>query len=83
MRAKIQRIGNSRGIILPKPLLQQIELAEDEVDISIEGDAIVLRRPKRPAREGWAEAAASMAAAGQDEMIWPEFSNEFDEEWSW
>lgn len=83
MRSKVQRIGNSRGVILPKPLLEQLALADDEVDISLEGDAIVLRKPKKQLREGWAEAAAAMAAAGGDDVIWPEFANDFDAEWSW
>lgn len=83
MRSKIQRIGNSRGIILPKPLLEQLALADDEVDISLEGETIVVRKPKKQLREGWAEAAAAMAAAGTDDAIWPEFGNDFDAEWSW
>lgn len=83
MRSKVQRIGNSRGVILPKPLLEQLELADDEVDISLEGDAIVVRKPKKHLREGWAEAAAAMATAGGDDVIWPDFGNDFDSEWSW
>ena len=70
-------------MILPKPLLEQLALADDVVDISLEDDAIVLRKPKKQLREGWAEAAAAMVAAGTDEPLWPEFGNDFDAEWSW
>ena len=83
MRSKIQRIGDSRGVILPKPLLEQLALAGDEVDISLEGEAIVLRRPEKQRREGWAAAAAAMVAAGTDDVILPEFANDFDAAWSW
>lgn len=29
----------------------------------------------RPAREGWADASKKIAAAGDDELVWPEFAN--------
>ena len=83
MRSKIQRIGDSRGVILPKALLEQLALADDEVDIRLEGDAIVLRRPEKQRREGWAAAAAALVAVGADDVIWPEFANDFDAGWSW
>ncbi|MGH7838774.1 MAG: AbrB/MazE/SpoVT family DNA-binding domain-containing protein, partial [Candidatus Binataceae bacterium] len=50
MKAALQRIGNSQGIILPKPLLAQIGLI-DEIELTVERDAIVLRKPRRVVRE--------------------------------
>lgn len=82
MRAAIHRIGNSRGVILPKALLAQLELT-NEVEMEIEQDAIVLRKPIRKVREGWAEASKAIAAAGEDALIWPEFANEADSELEW
>jgi antitoxin MazE len=82
MKAAIHRIGNSRGVILPKALLAQLGLT-NEVEMEIEQDAIVLRKPHRVVREGWAEASKAIAAAGEDVLIWPEFPNEDDAQLEW
>lgn len=82
MRAAIHRIGNSRGVILPKALLAQLGLT-DEVEMEIERDAVVLRKPRKAVREGWAEASKAIAAAGEDALIWPEFANEDDALLEW
>ena len=55
MRAKIVRIGNSQGVRLPKPLLEQAGLTDD-VEITAEAGQIIIAS-RRVARSGWAEAA--------------------------
>jgi antitoxin MazE len=75
-------MGNSQGVLIPKPLLQQIGL-EDQAEMRIEGDALVLRRPKAAPRAGWAEASRRVAAAGDDALVLPEFANEADAELKW
>ncbi|MFN2603547.1 MAG: AbrB/MazE/SpoVT family DNA-binding domain-containing protein [Gemmatimonadaceae bacterium] len=48
MVTSITRWGNSLGIRIPKAYAQQVDLTENtEVEISVENDAIVVRRPKR------------------------------------
>ena len=82
MKARIVRIGNSKGIRLPKPLLEQAGLT-DEVELEIRDGEIVISRVGRP-REGWAEAAQSVARRGEDELLDPAVSTRFDrEEWEW
>ncbi|MEX0874580.1 MAG: AbrB/MazE/SpoVT family DNA-binding domain-containing protein [Actinomycetota bacterium] len=82
MRAKLVRIGNSRGVRLPKALIQQAELGE-EVELELRDGEIVIKRARRP-REGWAEAAAEMAARGEDKLLDPYVPTRFDlEEWEW
>lgn len=71
MRTPIRKMGNSQGVIIPKPLLAQAGL-ENEAEMVVENGAIVLRRPQRKAREGWAEASQAVAAAGDDALVWPE-----------
>ncbi|MGH8436070.1 MAG: AbrB/MazE/SpoVT family DNA-binding domain-containing protein [Pseudomonas sp.] len=82
MQVRIRKIGNSRGVVIPKPLLSQIGL-EDEAVITVEGGAIVLRRAAKPVRAGWAEAARKMARAGDDELVMPDFLNEADVKLTW
>ena len=82
MKAAIRKLGNSQGVIIPKPILAQVGL-EDEVDMVVEKDRIVLRRPERKVREGWAAASQEIANAGDDALVWPEFANEGDAELQW
>ena len=82
MKAKLIRIGNSRGIRLPKALIEAAGLG-DEVDLEVHDGELVIRRIKR-VREGWETAAKAAAASGEDKLVWPEFPNRFDdEEWEW
>ncbi|MEJ7678888.1 MAG: AbrB/MazE/SpoVT family DNA-binding domain-containing protein [Segetibacter sp.] len=82
MKASIINIGNSQGIILPSMILRQLKLSfKSAVQIEIENGAIII---KPDPRQGWAEAAKQMHAAGDDEPLLRDFPNEFDkEEWTW
>ncbi|PTB22454.1 AbrB/MazE/SpoVT family DNA-binding domain-containing protein [Trinickia symbiotica] len=82
MKTTIRRMGNSQGILIPKPILVQLGF-EHEVEMEIEGDALVIRRPRKKAREGWADASKRLAAAGDDALVMGEFGNSEDAEWSW
>ena len=80
----IRQIGNSQGVVIPKPVLAQLGLdAKAGVDMTIEDGALVLRRPAGPARKGWAEAARSVAELGDDELVMGEFGNAEDSELAW
>ncbi|MDQ8165871.1 MAG: AbrB/MazE/SpoVT family DNA-binding domain-containing protein [Gemmatimonadota bacterium] len=59
MRAKLVKIGNSRGIRLPKSVIEEAGLG-DEVELRVRKGEIVIARVKA-VREGWAEAALHMA----------------------
>jgi antitoxin MazE len=79
VRAKLVKIGNSRGIRLAKPLLEVAGLA-DEVEIEAAPGVLTIRPSTHP-RAGWAEAAA---AFDPDELLDEMTSTRFDdEEWSW
>ncbi len=82
MRASLLQIGNSQGVIIPKPILRQIGL-EDDVEMNVEDDAIVIRKPQRHVRQGWADASRALAAAGDDALVWPQFPNEEDRDLTW
>lgn len=82
MKARIVRVGNSRGIRLPKLLLDQAGLPE-EVELVAEPGRIVIEAATRP-RAGWAEAARAMAERGDDAPLDPPAATRFDdEEWAW
>lgn len=79
MKAHLVRIGNSRGIRLPKAVIEQVGL-EDEVELRVEGQRVVITALTRP-RAGWAEAVREL---GADELLDPPAPTRFDEaEWQW
>lgn len=82
MKASIRPIGNSHGVIIPRPVLAQVGLT-DEVEMTVERGAIVLRRPAEPVRSGWAEAARRIAASGDDGLTIGEFGNAEDANLAW
>jgi len=83
MKTSIRKMGNSQGVLIPKPFLAQTGMDMGEVDIEIENDAIVIRKLQKKARDGWAEASKKIAAADDDVLVWPEFANEGDAELVW
>jgi antitoxin MazE len=84
MKTRIVRIGNSRGVRIPKPLLDQTGLSGD-VEIRAENQSLVIRPARKP-REGWAKAFKTMGERGDDALL-DDLSHSvsgFDEdEWEW
>lgn len=82
MKARIVRVGNSRGVRLPKPLLEQSGLA-DEVEIHAEPGRIIIESARQP-RMDWAEAARAMVERGESGLLDNPTPAQFDdEEWTW
>jgi antitoxin MazE len=83
VRSRIVRIGNSKGIRIPKPLLEEAQL-KDSVEITVEDGALVVRASKRRVREGWAEAARQAHEAGEDVLL-DEYTplDSDDTDWVW
>jgi antitoxin MazE len=82
LSVKLRSIGNSLGIVIPKPVLAQAGLSE-RAEMTVERGAIVLRKPRRAIRSGWADAAQSLAKQCEDELLLGEFANAEDEELEW
>jgi antitoxin MazE len=79
MKLKLVHIGNSRGIRLPKAVIEQCGLSGD-IDLEVSEGQVILRPARRP-RTGWAEA---FRKAGPSPLLDPETPTEFDHtEWTW
>lgn len=84
MQVTIRTIGNSKGVVLPKPLLAQAGIGDDQAaEMTVEDGAIVLRKAARRPRAGWADAAKAVAVKGGDALIMGEFANDGDAELTW
>ncbi len=83
MRARVIKIGNSQGLRIPKPILEQTGIMDD-VEIEVEKDQIIIR-PVKNVREGWDAAFKRMSQRGDDApLINENISNSWDEEeWQW
>ena len=82
MKVVIRKIGNSQGVVLPKPVLAQAGL-EYEAELTVEEGRIVLRKPVAAVRTGWADAARKLANEGDDVLVLGEFANEGDVDREW
>lgn len=84
MLTKIVPIGNSRGIRIPKAMLEHCGFGE-EVELQAKNGALILR-PVATRRAAWADAFGGMAAAKDDVLVHADApaATQFDaEEWKW
>ncbi len=82
MKSRIVQIGNSRGVRLPKVLLEEAQLTE-EVELEAAPGRIIVRKAAQP-RAGWAAAAKKMRERNEDALLDAPTSTVFDEkEWKW
>ncbi|GAA6614697.1 AbrB/MazE/SpoVT family DNA-binding domain-containing protein [Scytonema sp. NUACC26] len=82
VRTRIVKIGNSQGIRIPKPLLEQSGI-HTEVEIEVEGDRLIVRAAPQ-LRAGWDEAFAMMAKQNDDVLLDEVTATDWEQvEWEW
>ena len=82
MKTRLVRIGNSRGLRLPKPLIEEAGL-KDDVEITLRNGALVITSAEHP-RAGWEAAVQLLLERRENYMIdAPEPTQFDDEEWEW
>jgi len=84
MRARVVKIGNSQGIRIPKPLLEQTGIIDD-VELEVDKNQIIIRPAANP-RADWDDAFKSMSPKGDDALIVGDenIHHSWDEEeWQW
>ncbi len=81
-KTRIVQIGNSRGIRVPKMLLDHAALPED-VELRAEPGRLVVSAAIRP-RAGWAAKARAMRQRGDDVLLDETTPTRFDAtDWRW
>lgn len=81
MYISVIQIGNSKGIRLPKTLIDK-NIITDAVELILEKDHIILK-PKIGPRKNWEQAFEEMHQNGDDQLPIPDvFEDENIEEWS-
>ena len=85
MRVRITRIGNSRGIRIPKVWVEQLGAGQEELEMEMRPEGLVIRPVRKP-RAGWEEQFQEMARRGDDQQAIPDIfslSQWDDQEWEW
>ncbi len=82
MKTQIIKIGNSKGIRIPKPILEQSSL-DGEVELEVVDEGLLIKSSGKP-RANWAKAFKEMSENDGDEMIIEDAANNFEKEnWRW
>jgi antitoxin MazE len=85
MKVKLVAIGNSRGVRLPKTVIEQCGFG-DEVELEVARGRVVLR-PRDNPRAGWDAAFKRMHEAGDDRLLDEDVASRLSEwdqkEWKW
>jgi len=82
MKTSVIRIGNSRGIRIPKTVLEQCRINE-KVNLEVEGDTIIIKPDKKKPREGWEEAFKKMHELKEDELLIDDMIDLDTFDWEW
>jgi len=85
MRIAVVKVGNSRGIRLPKPVLEQCKIG-DALDLIVRPGVLTLKvipGKKRVPRAGWAEAFRKYHESGEDKLIMPDYIDAEVKDWEW
>lgn len=81
MQADLISIGNSKGVRLPKAVIEQAGLTS-QLEIEVSGNAVIIRSAQR-LRENWEPAAAACHQAGEDQLDdWDTTIGDFEGVWS-
>jgi antitoxin MazE len=85
MKTKIIRIGNSQGVRIPKPLIEESGITE-EIEMILRDNEIVLRSAET-IRKDWEASFEKMAKEDDDDLLDQEEiekTSDWDEdEWTW
>lgn len=82
LKVTIRQMGNSQGVLIPKPKLAQVGL-QATADLQVRDGVIEIRPVLRCPREVWAADAQRLAARGADARVWPEMANDGDGKRVW
>jgi antitoxin MazE len=82
MLISVVQIGNSRGVRLPKAILEQLKIS-DRLEMEVEDSRIVLKPVPRAPRQGWDTAFRTMKENGEDQPLLPDEATTQGFEWEW
>ena len=82
MLASVIKIGNSRGVRLPKNILHELNI-EDKVEMTVNNESLIIKKAEKKPRKGWEEEFSRMSGNKEDKLILPENTDSENFEWVW
>lgn len=82
MLVSVIPIGNSKGIRLPKAILEQLNVS-DKLDLEVEDQRIILSPLSKEPRDGWYDSFMKMRDERQDNLLIAEPNDTEGFEWEW
>ncbi len=81
----LTRIGNSRGVRIPKTIIEQAQLEDKELVFKIIDEGLLIQPVQKP-RQGWKkefDKVLETKGAGQIDQEWLDAPLVDDEQWEW
>ncbi|PNV74138.1 AbrB/MazE/SpoVT family DNA-binding domain-containing protein [Leptospira inadai] len=82
MRVSVVKIGNSKGIRIPKAVLEECHI-EEEVDLLIDKNKIIITPFKTKPRDGWEKQFKAMSESKDDKLLIPDSIDLSNKDWEW
>jgi antitoxin MazE len=82
MLVSVVAIGNSKGIRIPKAILEQCDI-RDQIDLEVRDGRIVLEPVRDAPRKDWSAAFRRMARDHDDELLIPDELESETDDWEW
>lgn len=82
LQVAIRAVGNSKGVVIPRIILEQSGI-EGVVEMVVDGEKIILSKPKNNVRERWSQDAQNLVKTGDDQLALGDFANNEDGDWVW
>ena len=83
----LTKIGNSQGIRIPKPLIQQAHLENVSLELEVLENGLLIKPVNNTSRDTWKENIEKVISKNeglQDKAVLEDFLNDNDlEEWQW
>lgn len=82
MKASVVPIGNSKGIRIPKAILQQCHI-EKEVELEVENEKVIVSSIKKEIRKNWDSQFKNMSKKKEDQLLVDDMINLDSAQWEW
>ena len=82
MEAQIITIGNSKGLRIPKVLLQQCNISK-RVQLAVDGHQLIIKPLNDKPRAGWLKKFKEMSSNKDDQLLISDAISLDSEDWEW
>jgi antitoxin MazE len=80
------KIGNSKGVRIPKTLIEQAGLADQELEFAVMAEGLLIKPIRKQPRQGWEQrihAALQAHGAAMADPEWLDAPLTADDDWEW